>query len=104
MVKPRMPEPKLKTSCAQMACRECDLILDVFWPDANGRTFTGRDPNVRRPTGVVPRHQLFGVIPDPVLADPGLVVYRCHKDCGRLVLLDVDDIWRQCAEGGRFAV
>ena len=94
----------MKNCTARMVCKQCNRVLDVFWEDPNGRTYTGRDPNVPRPVGLVPRHQLFGVVPDILLADPGMVVYRCHRDCGRLVLLDADDIWRQCAEGDRFEV
>lgn len=103
MVKGRMPEPKLRTSDARMVCKTCRRTLDVFW-DNGDDSFTGRDPNVSRPVGLVPRHQLLGVIPDDVLGDPALVVYRCHRDCGRLLLLDLYDVWHECARGGQFEV
>ncbi len=95
--------PNLKTADARMVCRDCRRTLDVFRRD--GSAWEPRDPRVRRPVGPVPKHQLFRIVPDVVLADVSIEVYRCHRDCSRVVLLNLyDDVYPRCEEGGLFEV
>lgn len=96
---------KLKNCDRRMVCRDCGRTLDVFVKDGNSYE-DRKGGTARRPTGAVPAHELLGVIPDAVLNGMATVVYRCHRRCGRVVLLDLYDVWRRCAEtvGDRFEV